>query len=824
MRRLSIVLVLALVPAAWPQVEGVGISLISVATESEAESVRELAITGPRSFASLAREYSLDSSASDGGYLGALRVSDLRGEFRAALEGLRPGEVSRITPLGNGFLLLRPDTSEEEEWRRANDAGLVALAEGRDGDAAAALERAVELAEGMADDRLPTSLHNLAVVHARSENYAAALPLSERALLVLERVFGPRHQEVAAARDSLATMHELAGDYARAAELYAGALEIATEALGPDHPNVGATLNNLAGLRQREGKYAEAQSLYSQALGIFERTLGPGHPSALGVALDLSQFPTHPEFSCTPDMAFCNDAVPAGLDAVMRYGRGTAWADIDGDLWDDLFLADADNRWDTAGYGVSMFFLNQQDGTFAARTATGLGIDEADLVSTWNGSFADFDNDGDADLLLANGGYSGLSNLAFYENRIREEGVFVDITGPSGIGIANSAPARWWGTSWADYDNDGWLDVVVTRTEGVALLFHNNGDGTFGDAGSSVGVGIPMRDGKNPVWIDYDNDGDPDLYLAGMWEHVFYRNDGGRFTDVTGTIFPDPFPYPDLWPFSPDRTEDPFAFAAAASDFDQDGFEDLYIGRWDIQDVLLLNDGAGRFRVHGTDRGIVAYADVTTDWFAEAPMASSSTAHLQFENTMGLGVGDLFDDGFPDVVIGSGSPSRTGGVVIFCNSGDLFSRCTDEVMTGADRTWRTRGHGAAFADFDHDGDTDLAVNLGGHPDYDVDVGRVSPEWPVLYVNKQGASGRTASVTLVGTRSNRDALGARLRVSGENVRHYTVRSMQGFQSQNSRTQTLSLGSATSAGLEIRWPSGQVQSVRIEAGDRVILTEP
>lgn len=559
-------------------------------------------------------------------------------------------------------------------------------------------------------------------------------------------------------------------------------------------------------------RWRTACSIAAVFLGLAVGSSGQRVEASQSEGPDSTKRPTFPAFSCEPDMALCNRAREAGLWTVMRYGRGAAFVDIDLDGWDDLFFADCDNRWEPDQYGVSMFFLNRGDGTFSGRRATDLGIDDGDLVSTWSGSFADYDNDGDPDLFLANGGYSGTSNLAFYENRIPEGGGFVSVTEASGIGIANDSLWNWWGSSWADYDNDGWLDVVVTRTDGVALLFHNQGDGTFAEAGSSLGVGIPMQDGKNPVWLDYDNDGDPDLYLSGMWEHAFYRNDGESFVDVTDEVF-GPLPYPQPWT----RPLDPIVFAAAAADFNQDGLDDLYLGRFDIQDVLLLNRGGGRFEQH------------TQDWGLTASMAAWSDAEAPFENTMGLGVGDFFSDGYPDVVIGTGNPVRAAPDVVFCNTvDDSFYRCTDRIITGADEEWRTRSHGTVFSDFDHDGDADMAVNLGGHPTFDESEGhRISPEYPALFVNQRGPSGNTASIELVGTTSNRDAIGAQIRVraaDAERTRYYVVRSMQAFQSQSSKSQLVGLGPATSADVEIRWPSGETQSLVVNAGERIRIVEP
>jgi len=521
--------------------------------------------------------------------------------------------------------------------------------------------------------------------------------------------------------------------------------------------------------------------------------------------------PTFPDFSCGESAEYCNGAADAGLATILRYGRGAAWVDIDQDGWDDLFLADTDNRWDPEGYGVSTFYMNRRDGTFEAVPATELGIDVDDLVSTWNGAFADYDNDGDPDLLLANGGYSGVSNLAFYENRIGDGEGFVSRTRESGIGVANREPANWWGTSWADYDRDGWLDVVVTRTDGVALLFHNRGDRTFEEAGRELDVGVVMEDGKNPVWTDYDRDGDPDLYLAGMWQHAFYRNDDGRFLDITDQVFAEPLPLTANW----QGPGAPIVFAAAAEDFNQDGYDDLYLGRFDLQDVLLLNDGDGSFTPH------------TGDWGIDAAPTAWADLSGPFENTMGLGVVDLSDDGDPDVFIGTGNPVRAAPDIMYCNTiDDSFYRCTEQILTpGADGEWRTRGHGTAMSDFDHDGDTDVIINLGGHPTFDAEQGRrLSPEYPALLVNRRTGAPRTATLTLRGTASNRDGIGARLRVSGENIRYYTVRSMQGFQSQNSRTLVVTLGDRETGEVEIMWPSGTRQTITLGRGERLSVVEP
>jgi len=372
------------------------------------------------------------------------------------------------------------------------------------------------------------------------------------------------------------------------------------------------------------------------------------------------RFPTFPEFKCNSGMAYCNRAIEAGIHTEKLYGRGAAFVDLDGDGWDDLFLANTDDGWDPKNRGVSMFYINQRNGKFTPKTAMDMGIDSRDLVATWSGSFADYDNDGDPDLLLANGGYTGKSNVALYENRIKDGAGFVSATTRSGIGALNSLPSTWWGSSWADYDRDGWLDVVVTRTVGTVAVFHNNGNGTFTQLSSLLGVNIVMRDGKNPVWIDYNMDGYPDLYLAGMRDHAFYRNvEGKRFVNVTDEIFPTPLPLLEGWRFA----IEPIVFAAMVSDFNQDGLDDLYLGRWSLQAVLLINNGKGGFTRH------------TTDWGLITSLEDRPETGAPFENAMGLTVGDLFDDGFPDVVLGTGNPQRAAPDIVFCNKrGETFER------------------------------------------------------------------------------------------------------------------------------------------------------
>jgi hypothetical protein len=514
-----------------------------------------------------------------------------------------------------------------------------------------------------------------------------------------------------------------------------------------------------------------------------------------------SRYFSAPEYACAPDYAYCNRTEAAGLSTTSRYGKGAAFADINGDGHVDLYLADADPRQEVAT-GISPVYLG--DGTGGFESAD-LGIAADDLVANWSGSFADFDNDGDPDLVLLGGGYAGVGRFALYENRVREEGRFVNITAAAGLGKLAARPQQWWSSAWADFDGDGWLDLAVARLAGAVLLLHNNGDGTFTDVTEPLGLKTTdswERDGKNVVWFDFDNDGDPDLYLAGIGAHNLFENLEGKFLlDVTARMLAD---------FKPDNrvytAGAPVAFAAAAGDFDQDGWEDLYLGRQVEQDVLLRNAGGTGFSIHSTDVGL------------DMSLNAKQVLRGPFENTMGLGVGDLLDDGWPDLVIGTGDPERAAADLVLCNRAGRFERCTELLRGGAGTEHRSRTHGVAFADINGDGRTDLVQNLGGHEPWDALTGIHSRERPALYIATGNATGNTATLLLEGTVSNRDAVGARVTVRAAGTHHYTVRSMQGFQSQNDRALVLALGDAETADVDIRWPSGRREQIQIAAGSR------
>jgi len=417
-------------------------------------------------------------------------------------------------------------------------------------------------------------------------------------------------------------------------------------------------------------------------------------------------------------------------------------------------------------------------------------------------AWGDYDDDGDLDLYLSN---YGQPNRLFRN----DGGTFVDATsGP--LGNSNLGE----GVAWADHDNDGDLDLFLANQFVANSLFRNEGGGSFVDVAGISGPFLtdPMGIGFGVAWVDYDNDGLLDLLVANANQNTrLYHHVGGSFNlVVTGQL-----------PSVP-------GWCAAFGDYDNDGDQDLYIttdtGK---ENKLFLNVG-GTFgdatppllRNTGDSRG-VAWGDYDNDGDLDLYLANRNTVNKLFRNDAGTFVdatsgplgdpgqgygvawGDYDNDGDLDLFLANNDANR-----LFRNDG---GGAFVNVASGGFAT-TTLGRGVAWGDYDNDGDLDLYLGRAGAPN-------------ILYRNEVGSANNWLQVKLVGTLSNRSAIGARVRVIAGGVSQMReISGGSGYLSQDALIASFGLGSETALTLVVNWPSGLETTYYPSVNQQITIEEP
>ena len=471
---------------------------------------------------------------------------------------------------------------------------------------------------------------------------------------------------------------------------------------------------------------------------------------------------------------FSDVAPQLGLDVFDSSG-GAIMEDFDNDGFLDIVTSTIDPC-------KSMhYFHNRGDGTFADWTASS-GLDGQ--LGGLNIIQADYDNDGWTDILVLRGGWMGPSGQRRSLLHNNGDGTFSDVTRTAGL-AATSYPSQT--AAWGDYDNDGWLDLYVGNESDEkanlrypAQLYHNNGNGTFTEVASRAGV-TNDRFAKSVVWGDYDNDGWPDLYVSNLGPNRLYRNNGdGTFTDVAEIL---------------DVTEPRgWSFPAFFFDYDNDGWLDLFVsdyGSDEVSDVFAFYEGLPHRDVHPrlyhNDHG--RFTEVSKPMGLGSPVLP-----------MAANFGDLDNDGWPDFYLGTGFPEYDAlmpNVMYRNDEGKRFVDVTFSSGTGH----LQKGHGIAWGDIDNDGNQDIYEQMGGA--YPGDAYR-----NVLYLNP-GHPNHWITLLLRGTRSNRSAIGARIRVEIETPEGkrdvFAVVGTGGSFGGNSLQQEMGLGSAAEIlDVEVTWP--------------------
>ena len=491
-------------------------------------------------------------------------------------------------------------------------------------------------------------------------------------------------------------------------------------------------------------------------------------------------------------------------------GTGVGWIDYDQDGLMDLFFVQsaATDLYKPPHPLRSALYHNNGDGTFTDVT------DKAGVGGSGHYgqgvAVGDFDNDGFPDLYV-----TGYRNAILYRNN--GDGTFTDVTAKAGV-----ADEGGWSTSagWFDYDKDGWLDLVVTnyiewspknniwcgeRRPGYrsychpgnykgqkTKLYHNNHDGTFTDASDASGVGKPESKGMGVVLADFNNDGWTDIAIANdSWPNfLFLNNHDGTFKDVSfmsGVAAGEDGRYE-------------AGMGIDAADVDGDGWQDIYITHLDFElNRLYRNHKDGAFDDDTFRSGIGNKAIL---------LSGVSMKFMDYDNDGWNDILQLNGAMLDNVNLYHSEVTYKEPLLMYRNLGKgQFAKVSDSL--GPDFMRPIAGRGLATADFDNDGDLDVAINIRG-------------DFPELLRNDGGNANHFLEVLLIGTKSNRDGIGASLKLTSEGFVH--VEQSKGGMSYMSASDPrifFGLGRRTKIdSLEITWPSGLVQKLSDVPVDHIV----
>ncbi len=423
------------------------------------------------------------------------------------------------------------------------------------------------------------------------------------------------------------------------------------------------------------------------------------------------------------------------------------------------------------------FKKNDGKGHFK-NVASSAGLSE--MLGGLNCMQTDYNNDGYLDIFVVRGAWlSAPMRPSLLKNN--QNGTFTDVTEAANL----LYPANAITASWADYDNDGWLDLFVCGERQPSRLHRNLGNGTFQEVARVAGIDPDTPWAKGAAWIDYDNDGDPDLFVNHLSTEVgaqLYRNHGdGTFDEITQSM----------------GIDGPLlGFSCWAWDYDNDGWLDIFATCYDRDSGEVVKGLQGQPHRLNSNR---LYRNQQGEGFQD--VTKEVGLDMVFE-TMGSNFGDFDNDGFLDMYLGTGQPSLATLVpnrMLRNLGGKRFAEITASSGTGN----LQKGHAVACGDWDRDGNVDIFIEMGGAIPGD--------KYHNILFQNPGHDNNWLTVKLIGQKSNRAAIGARIKVvtDGPNPRTFYrhVSSGSSFGG-NSLQQTIGLGKTDRISqLEIHWPTSK-----------------
>jgi len=775
--------------------------LIVVSSETAARELAERLRRGADADVIAAAE-SIDPSAARGGLVGPVVLAELRPELRDALAALKPGATSGVIRLPTGFGVVQ--LAEPRQGRRLRSAEIGGLS------ANGAVQPTVSV-DGFAEantilQEAPKAhddwnMHPQQICEARRSSLAEMIE-SMTALIAAMKAAGrspaPDPVDVIQADVILGQIHAYDGrmgeTIARFEQAYPGAVKNFPEALPQLEEMLGVAYLHKAEMDNGVYRAPGDRCLLSPkpsalqdprgartAIDYFNKALArrPGD-GELAWLLNLAHMAagSYPSgvpaasrilpsaFESGESIGRFTDVAPAlGIDSFSSAG-GVVVDDFDNDGALEILTSNFDSC------GAMQLFRRGSDGRFHDQAAS------AGLTGELGGLNlvqADYDNDGCKDVLVLRGGWEQPQRKSLLRNNCN--GTFTDVTVASGL----ASPATSTQTAvWADIDNDGFLDLFVGNENRPSQLFRNKGNGTFEDIAPAAGVARTAFT-KGVAAADYDRDGDVDFYLANLGGGNFlYRNNGNRtFTEVS-----DQAGVP-----GPER-----GFPTWFFDYDNDGWDDLLVSSY----FLSVDETARRYLRRPPNAATMKlYRNLGNGTFADV------TAQVGLDRVympMGSNFGDVDNDGYPDIYLGTGSPSyaaTVGAVLLHNREGRSFSDVTVSSGTGE----LHKGHGVAFADIDGDGDLDIVFKVGGATPGDAHAFR-------LFANP-GHGRDWLGLDLVGAQTNRAAIGARIAVtvqgSGAARTVYRTVNSGGSFGASPLQQHIGLGDgAQRVDVEITWP--------------------